>query len=547
MSIQNIILDIDVAIELLMEGTHGYRPTTAILDEAQKKGCPVWLVAATLPTIIRFLQKKLESTTTATTNQRTSSDSQVHSAMQRFMKKVKILSSYSFHADDLLKTNYPEGAFILKAAYELGPADTVILSRTADFVDSESRVITPERLIEKLDLSQTNTKAIPFVDLAQQKQRILPLLEQNICTVLRHGQYIMGPEVKELEAKLSSYVGVNHAISCSSGTDALLMALMAYDVGPGDAIFTSPFTFFASAETISLLGATPVFVDINPETFNIDPNSLQTAVTALKKKEPQIHVLPNIASLPTKDLTPKGIITVDLFGLPAEYNEINSCAQAQGLFVIEDAAQSFGSQYHDKKTCSLTEIGCTSFFPAKPLGCYGDGGAVFTNNHELAKKLASIRIHGEDTDKYTNIHIGINGRMDSLQAAILLPKLDIFPDELIARDQVANHYTERLHSIKSLTLPSVPQGVRSAWAQYSILSDNRDDLQAALKAEGIPTAIYYSKPLHLQTAFTKLGYQRGNFPVSETVAQRILSLPMHPYLKEKQIDRITDIIVKTLS
>ncbi len=530
MPTKNVILDIDVAVELLLEQKTDSRPTTTIFDKALKKGCSVWLVAATLPSILRHPRF-----------------SQAHTAMQQLMKKVKILSSYSFHADDLFKTDYPEGSLILKAAAELNPADTVVLSRTADFVASEDRVITPEMLVQKLDSPQDETIAMPFIDLAMQKQRILPQLEHNIFAVLRHGQYIMGQEVNELEAKLSSYVGVNHAICCSSGTDALLMALMAYDVGPGDAVFTSPFTFFATAETIALLGATPVFVDIDPETFNIDPKSLKKAITALQQQDPHIHVLPDIASLPIGTLRPKGIITIDLFGLPAEYDKINSIAQEQGLFVIEDAAQSFGSQYHGKKTCSLTEIGCTSFFPAKPLGCYGDGGAVFTDNHDLAKKITSLRIHGEDTDKYTNIHIGINGRMDSLQAAILLPKLAIFPDELIARDQVAKYYTERLSPVKSLTLPSVPQESRSAWAQYSILSDHREDLQAALKKKGVPTAVYYPKPLHLQAVFAELGYGRGDFPVSEIVAQRILSLPMHPYLKEEQLNRIADVIVKTLS
>jgi len=389
-----------------------------------------------------------------------------------------------------------------------------------------------------------------FVDLKTQQKRIKLTLDGNIQKVLEHGNYIMGPEVKELEQKLASYVDIKHAIGCASGTDALLMALMAYGVGPGDAIFTTPFTFIATAEVISLLGATPVFVDIDPKTYNIDPAKLEQAIRAVKANDPSSHPLPLNSALSTQSsaLNPKGVIPVDLFGLPADYDAINAIAKDHGLFVIEDAAQSFGAEYKGKNTCSLADIACTSFFPAKPLGCYGDGGMCFTDDDQLAKNMESIRVHGKGSDKYDNIRIGINGRLDTLQAAILLAKFAIFPEEIRLRQEAAQRYTSLLTSDSSpLTplTPHVPEGYKSAWAQYSLLAENkaqRAALMDQLKAAGIPTAIYYPKPLHLQTAFAFLGYAPGAFPASEDVASRIFSIPMHPYLTEQDQKKITEAI-----
>ncbi len=380
--------------------------------------------------------------------------------------------------------------------------------------------------------------AIQFIDLKVQQQRIYDTLMNNIKEVLQHGQYIMGPEIKELEDRLGQYVGVRHAVACSSGTDALLMALMAYDVGQGDAIFTTPFTFVATAEVISLLGATPVFVDTDPKAFNIDPACLEKAITALENKDPNLHPLPK----GYEDLKPKGIIAVDLFGQCAEYDRINKIAAEKGLFVLEDAAQSFGAEYQDRKACSLADIAATSFFPAKPLGCYGDGGMVFTNDAAVNEKLESVRVHGKGSDKYDNIRIGINGRCDTLQAAILLAKFDIFPEEIELRQQVAMRYTELLSRAEGITCPYVAEGNKSAWAQYSILSDKRAEIQKALKDAGIPTAVYYPTPLHLQTAYTYIGYGMGDFAVSEAIASRIFSLPMHPYLSEADQNHIVEII-----
>ena len=389
-----------------------------------------------------------------------------------------------------------------------------------------------------------------FIDLKTQQARIKDKIQRNIDIVLRHGNYIMGPEVKQLEAKLAAYTGAKHAISCASGTDALLMALMAYGVKPGDAIFTTPFTFIATAEVISLLGATPVFVDIDPKTFNIDPSKLELAIKALKANDSSIYPLPNIEPRTLNiELTPKGVIPVDLFGLPADYDTINSIAKENDLFVIEDAAQSFGAKYKGKMACTLGNINCTSFFPAKPLGCYGDGGMCFTDDDKLAEIMESIRVHGKGGHKYDNVRIGINGRLDTLQAAILLAKFDIFPEEVEMRNAAAARYTSLLTSDSSLMTPDVPAGYKSVWAQYSLLAKNEDARTVMLKNlqdNKIPTAIYYPKPLHRQTAYSYLGYGEGAFPVSEDAASRIFSLPMHPYLLAADQERIAEVMAARL-
>jgi len=383
-----------------------------------------------------------------------------------------------------------------------------------------------------------------FIDLAAQQKRIREKIESNIAGVLNHGKYIMGPEVKELEVRLADYVGVKNAIGCASGTDALLMGLMAYGVGPGDAIFTPPFTFIATVEVISLLGATPVFVDIDPQTYNLDPGKLELAIQAVQKNDPSIHPIPrkySILSAQPPVLRPKGIIAVDLFGLPANYEKIEKIAAREELFVIEDAAQSFGGEFNGKKACAFGNIACTSFFPAKPLGCYGDGGMCFTEDDGLAEIMQSVRVHGKGHHKYDNVRIGVNGRLDTLQAAILLAKFDIFAEEIELRQTVATRYTTLLQSQTDVVSPVIPTSYKSAWAQYSILAKNeehRASLQKRLNEAGIPTAIYYPKPLHLQTALSYLGYQNGEFAVSEDCAERIFSLPMHPYLSEEEQAKI---------
>ncbi|MCF7826920.1 MAG: DegT/DnrJ/EryC1/StrS family aminotransferase [Candidatus Marinimicrobia bacterium] len=367
-----------------------------------------------------------------------------------------------------------------------------------------------------------------FIDLAKQQSLIKTNLDKRIQEVLAHGQYIMGPEIKEMEAQLAEYVGVKHCVSCSSGTDALLMPLMAWGVGPGDAIFTTPFTFIATAEVIQLLGATPVFVDIDPRTYNISAELLDIAINQVIEQG---------------ELNPKVIIPVDLFGLPADYAALELISKKYDLKLLEDAAQGFGGQIGNRKAGSFGDAASTSFFPAKPLGCYGDGGAIFTDDDELYETLLSIRVHGQGGDKYDNVRIGINGRMDTLQAAVVLEKFTLFPSEIKLRNQVAAQYNALLSD--RVVTPEVKDGFTSVWAQYSILAKDASDrasLQAKLKDADIPTAVYYPIPLHQQTAFNHLGHQTGDFPVSEEMSQRIFSLPMHPYLETADIEKICGII-----
>ncbi len=364
-----------------------------------------------------------------------------------------------------------------------------------------------------------------FIDLKAQQRRIREKIETNIKNVLDHGKYIMGPEIGQLETQLAEYVGTRHAVGVASGTDALLIALMAYEVGPGDAVFTTPFTFIATAEVVQLLGATPVFVDIEPDTFNIDTGKLAEVVkkTAAEGK-----------------LKPKGIIPVDLFGQPADYAEIEAIANEFDLFVLQDAAQSFGAKYKGTRACSHGNVAATSFFPAKPLGAYGDGGMIFTDSNDVHEKLTSLRVHGKGTDKYNNIRIGVNGRLDTMQAAILLAKMEIFEEEIQLRQIVAQRYADGIK--EPVQTPFVKEYNLSAWAQYSILHPNRTEAMARLKENGVPTAIYYPKPLHLQDAFCHLGYQKGEFPVTEDASERIFSIPMHPYLTEEEQAKVIEVV-----
>lgn len=388
---------------------------------------------------------------------------------------------------------------------------------------------------------------LQFIDLRAQYARIQDQVEQAALRSLRSGQHILGPEVEKLEANLAEFVGTRHAVSCASGTDALVMALMAKGVGPGDAIFTVPFTFMATAEAISTVGATPVFVDVDPVTFNINPTALERAVAALAAGDDADHVLPRIGADALRALSPKGVIGVDLFGVTADYAAINAIAARHDMFVIEDAAQSLGASADNRRAGALAEIGCTSFFPAKPLGCYGDGGAIFTDDAEFARLLRSIRVHGQGDDKYENVRMGITGRLDAIQAAILNVKLSIFDDELQARQRVADRYAQRLAGAGvAVVAPTLPPRHTSAWAQYSVLAVDAEARTAfieRLRTAGVPTMIYYPKPLHLQQAFARLGYQAGDFAISEDLSTRIFSLPMHPYLEDEQVDRIVEAMV----
>ncbi len=352
-----------------------------------------------------------------------------------------------------------------------------------------------------------------FIDLQAQYQHLKTKIDKRIQDVLNHGKYIMGPEVKELESNLASYVGVKHALTCANGTDALTLAMMVLDIKEGDAVFCPTFTFFATAETIAFQKATPVFVDSEESTFNICPNHLEQQIESV---------------LAEGKLKPKAIIAVDLFGLPADYIKLQEIADKYELKIIEDAAQGFGGEINGRKAGSFGDIATTSFFPAKPLGCYGDGGALFTNSDEYAALIESYRVHGKGSDKYDNVRIGMNSRLDTIQAAILLEKLAVFPTELNARNKAAQKYNAELAG--SYKTPQVPEGFVSSWAQYTLVAENREAEMAKYKEKGIPTMVYYGTCMHQQTAFKQLGYSDQDFPVASRLAKQVFSLPMHPYL-----------------
>lgn len=367
--------------------------------------------------------------------------------------------------------------------------------------------------------------AISFIDLAAQQAGIRARLDQAIAKVLDGGNYIMGPQVKELESGLASFCGAANALSCANGTDALSLALMALDVKAGDAVFVPSFTFAATAEVVPFIGATPVFVDVHPDTFNMDVESLKRAIQHAS----------------TLGLTPKCVIPVDLFGLAADFDAIVAVARENGMSVIDDAAQGFGALYHGRMVGSIGDITTTSFFPAKPLGCYGDGGAIFTENDELAQLIDSYRVHGKGSHKYDNERIGMNSRLDTLQAAILIEKLALFPGEIEKRQAVATRYTEAFAGVYET--PHVPDGLVSTWAQYTLKMESeaaRAALQEKAKAAGVPTVVYYPNPLHSQTAFRSFPRDPQGLGISEGLAKRVLSLPMHPYLDVETQDQIIE-------
>lgn len=364
---------------------------------------------------------------------------------------------------------------------------------------------------------------IAFIDLAAQQRRIRARIDARIAKVLDHGAYIMGPEVREFEEKLRDFCGARHALGCANGTDALQLAVLALGAGPGDAVFCPSFTFAATAEVVPPTGAVPVFVDIDPVTFNMSVESLTRS----------------IASAEAAGLRPAGVIPVDLFGLAADYDAITAVADRHGMWVISDSAQGFGATYGNRRTGNIGTIATTSFFPAKPLGCYGDGGAVFTNDDTLAALVESLRVHGKGEHKYDNVRIGVNSRLDTLQAAILLEKLAIYEDEIETRQQVAHRYTEGLGDV--IDTPVVPEGQRSVWAQYTLKTRDGQDraaIMAALKAEGIPTVVYYPNPMHRLTAYADYPRDPEGLGVCEEMAERVFSLPMSPYLTGTDQDHI---------
>ena len=378
---------------------------------------------------------------------------------------------------------------------------------------------------------RTQAAMLPFIDLAAQRRRLGPAIDDAVARVLTHCQFIIGPEVRAFESELAAFAGARHAITCASGTDALVLALRALGIGPGDAVICPSFTFCATAEVAVLVGATPVFVDVHPDTFNIDVGGIPGAIEAAK----------------AAGLTPKAMIPVDLFGLSADHDAIDAAAKTHGLFVIDDAAQGFGGTYKGRPLGTFGHMTCTSFFPAKPLGCYGDGGAVLTDDGTLADTLRSLRVHGQGSDKYDNVRIGLASRLDTIQAAVLSEKLKIFPEEIAARQVVARRYADGLKDI--VTVPAVPADLTSVWAQYTIrvAGGRRAALAAALKDDGIPTAIYYPIPLHRQVAYRQYPVGRSGLAVSDRLADEVISLPMHPYLDEPTQARIVEATRRALA
>jgi dTDP-4-amino-4,6-dideoxygalactose transaminase len=379
---------------------------------------------------------------------------------------------------------------------------------------------------------QLRPEPVLFIDIAAQRRRLGTSIDEAVTRVLTHCQFINGPEVTALEAALADYSGARHVVTCASGTDALLMVLMAKGVGRGDAVFCPSFTFCATGEAVALTGAVPVFVDVDEATFNMDVNSLKRGIATARKR----------------GLTPKAVMPVDLFGQSADHDAIAMVADAEGLFVLDDAAQAFGASYKGRRLGTFGLATATSFFPAKPLGCYGDGGAIFTDDAALAETLRSIRVHGQGSDKYDNVRLGITGRLDTMQAAILLEKLKIFDDEIAARNRVAERYARGLGNVVSV--PRLASGCTSIWAQYTIRLPegcDRDAFAAALKAQGVPTAIYYPKSMHQQTAYRDFPVADGGLPACERLSDDVISLPMHAYLDEPTQERIIRAVRSALS
>jgi UDP-2-acetamido-2-deoxy-ribo-hexuluronate aminotransferase len=501
---KDILLDVNIVVDICTERMPYFLPSLEVINKAKEQGHRVWIYVGSVQT--------LEYVTAAELKRQDNEQSFGHCLLtarrllETFVEDKQWLAALSSEGN--VFTDYdPEDAQLYQAVQRLG-IDARLVSRDDKMTKRGEYAISVD---EYLSLPETKP-VIDFINLKTQQDQHRPQLEKNIHQVLHHGKYIMGPEIGELEQKLADYVGAKHCITVSSGTDALLIAMMALGIGPDDEVITTPFSFIATAETIVLLGAKPVFVDIDPRTYNLDPKQIEAAITPKTK----------------------AIMPVSLYGQCADFDAINK----YNIPVIEDAAQSFGATYKGKKSCSLSTIGCTSFFPSKPLGGYGDSGACFTNNDELAKFMREIRVHGQDK-RYHHARIGINGRMDTLQAAILLAKLDIFPQEVEARNRIGQAYTEALKDI--VTTPYIEPHNTSVYAQYTIQVDNRDELQNKLKEQGIPTAVHYPIPLNKQPAFSHL--ETRDCSVAEKLAKSVISLPMHPYFTEIEQTNICKTIV----
>ncbi len=514
---KHLILDVNIVVDACTSRSSSVESVAAVA-KAKAAGVALWVYAGSVQTLEFVLASeivRLNAKRGFPLLTRANAARRARLLLANFCSKTSWLAALSFEGN-VFHTDDPEDEQLL-LALERFPAGTAKLLTN----DKQMLKKSPEKTVTpSVWLAEKNQAApIEFINLKTQQDFIRPNLEVNIHRVLHHGQYIMGPEIKQLEEKLAQYVGVKHCVTCASGTDALLIALMALDIGSGDEVITVPYTWISTAEVIALLRAKPVFVDIRPDTFNMDPDILEAAITPRTK----------------------AIMPVGIYGQCADMTRINQVADKHGIPVIEDAAQCFGATHCGKKACNLSLIGCTSFFPSKPLGCYGDGGAIFTEDDDLADKMCQIRIHGQKI-KHQHPLVGINGRLDTLQAAILLEKFTLFPEECDLRAHVGKRYDALLGGIPGIQSPVIANGNTSVYAQYTILSSNRDRLSQFLKEKGIPSVAYYPAPLHLQCAFANLNHKSGDFPVAEQVSAQCLSLPMSPYLTMKEQEMVAEAI-----
>ncbi|SDL67495.1 UDP-2-acetamido-2-deoxy-ribo-hexuluronate aminotransferase [Modicisalibacter muralis] len=514
---KHLVLDISVILDAWLRPDH--TPATASLFDLSEQGrVQLWVSAASLPTIEYVAKQRIKSQGHEPAN----ALDVVKRLMADLLDRVHVLTNHGFEQTALYRQAIDfEDAQIAASARALGGEDIAIVSldKTFDAL-GECPVMSPQAALTRLQDPSVPSGNMPFIDLAAQQARIRPQVERRIENVLRHGKYILGPEVAELEEKLAAYTGAKHCITCANGTDALQIAQMALNIGPGDEVITPGFSYIATAETVALLGAKLVYVDIDPRTYNLDPQLLEAAITPRTK----------------------AIIPVSLYGQCADFDAINAIAAKHGIPVIEDAAQSFGATYKDKRSCNLSTIACTSFFPSKPLGCYGDGGAIFTNDDELAKTLRQIARHGQNK-RYHHVRIGVNSRLDTLQAAILLPKLEILGEELALRERVAKSYTTLLNQSGITTTPYIESHNTSAWAQYTIRVNNRAQMQTKLKEAGIPTAIHYPIPLNKQPAVVDT---ETELIIGDKASAQVISLPIYPYLINEMVEKISMKLIKEM-
>ncbi len=515
--IKNLIFDVSSIINLWLGCGH-YKATEKLFDSSETHNAKLWVAASSLANL-DYVGRQILKRRGASAEE---VKKIVPALFEDLFARVSILSTCGFRQKETYaKAEDFEDAQIAAASKALSGTDVCLVTENEDFDTlGEMPALSPGAALKWLEnVEEDHTNDIQFIDLKAQQSVVREGLERNMNEVLGHGRYIMGPEIEQLEGRLADFTGSRHCISCSSGTDALLIALMALDIGPGDEVITVPYTWISTAEVIALLGAEPVFVDIRPDTMNIDSELIEPAIT----------------------YNTRAIMPVGIYGQCADMTRINDIASRHNIPVIEDAAQSLGATHHGKRSCALSEIGCTSFFPSKPLGCYGDGGAVFTDDDALAEKMKQIRVHGQKV-KHQHPLVGINGRLDSLQAAVLLEKLKVFPTECSLRREVAASYDEMFSDVDGLQTPYIAEGNESVYAQYTLLSERRDILSAKLKEKGVPSVSYYTTPLHLQGAFEELGYKKGDFPVTEEIASRCLSLPMSAYLSGADIERVAGVI-----